>query len=266
MSRKLCKILGLLALLMEVFFVGLAPGAAQAPDARARTMVDQLYTPQGSLPINDLVVELEDHAATTSADPVLWGRTKMFFKAPSRLRVDVVQVTPKTPSDGRLTVIIRDGENLWIYGAAQYPARKQVDSPVATLALPFNIQHYRRDAEREFYDLGTEKIEGVAVHRIQILSPSQPNWTAIVWVDPVRRVPLQLETGVPSEKDGKIRKKRVLYRDIRKLGDGRHFPFQLQIFDEDVLREVKIYKGVRINVGLDATLFEPVKELLNGPR
>ena len=228
-------------------------------------MVDQLYTPQGSLPITDLVVELEDHAATSSADPVLWGRTKMFFKSPAKLRVDVVQVTPKSPNDGRLTVIIRDGENMYIYGAAQYPAKKQADSPVATLALPFNIQHYRRDAEREFYDLGTERIENTTVHRIQILSPSQPNWTAIVWVDAERRVPLQLETGVP-DKDGKIKKKRLLYRDIRKLSDGRYFPFQLQIFEDDVLREVKIYKGVKVNVGLDPTLFDPVREFLNGPR
>ena len=253
-----------LALLTLAFSLAWGFSPALASDERARIMVDQLYTTPGSLPINDLVVELEDHAATSTADPILWGRTKMFFKAPAKLRVDVVQVTPKSPNDGKLTVIIRDGENLYVYGAAQYPAKRQADTPSPTLALPFNLQRYRRDIEREFYDLGVDHIDSVAVHRIQILSPSQPDWTAVVWIDPVRRVPLQMETGIQSE--GKMRKKRVLYKDIRRLPDGRYFPFQLQIYDDDVLREVKIYKGVKINVGLDPTLFEPVREFLNQPR
>ena len=243
-----------------------APSPVRANDDRARKLVDQLYTPQGALPIQDMIVELEDHAAAAAANPVLTGRTKMFYKAPAKLRVDYQQVLPKSPLDGRLTVIIRDGENLWVYGSAQYPSLKKADSPSPTLALPFNVQKFRRDAEREFYDLGLERIDNVPVHRIQVLSPSQPNWTAVVWVDPERRVPLQLETGVPGEKDGKMRKKRVLYKDIRRLADGRHFPCQLHIYESDVLKEIKIYKGVKINVGLDQALFEPVKEFLNGPR
>ena len=246
--------------------VGLLSTMAGASDEQARIMVDQLYTTKGSLPITDLVVELEDHAATTTADPILCGRTKMFFKSPAKLRVDIVQVTPKSPNDGKLTVIIRDGESIYIYGAAQYPAKKQSDSQTPSLALPFNIQRYRRDIEREYFSLGVDRIDDVQTHRIQILSPSQPNWTAVVWIDSERRVPLQMETAVPAEKGGKAKKKRILYKDIRRLPDGRYFPFQLQIYEDDVLREVKIYKGVKINVGLDPILFEPVREFLNKPR
>lgn len=231
----------------------------------ARMLVEQMYTAPGGAPIKDFVIELEDHAAAGGANPVMISKTKLFFKEPSRLRADLVQVAPKSPTDGQLTVVIRDGQNLWIYGGGPYPAKQQADTPNPSLAIPYNIQKYRRDSEREFFDLGTETLEGVKVHRVQILSPSQPNWTAVIWIDSSRRVPLQLEMGVP-DKEGKSKKKKVVYRDIRQLPDGRNFPFQLTIYEDDVMKDLKIYKGVRINVGLEANLFEPVQEFIKSKK
>lgn len=235
--------------------------AEPGSDDAGRLLVEQMYTVAGGAPVKDMVIELEDHAAVNGANPTLVGKTKLFFKSPAQLRADLVQVAPKSPTDGLLTVVIRDGQNLWIYGSGPYPAKSTADTPSPSLALPYNLQKYRRDSEREFFDLGPETCEGVKVRRVQILSPSQPNWTAVIWVDPVRRVPLQLEVGVP-DKEGKTKKKKVVYKDIRQLPDGRYLPFQIHVYEDDVFKDLKIYKGVRVNVGLDSQLFEPVQELI----
>ncbi len=250
---------------LALLCLGPLASAEPGPDEAGRLLVEQMYTVAGGAPVKDLVIELEDHAAAGGANPTLISKTKLFFKSPSRLRADLLKVAPKSPTDGQLTVVIRDGQNLWVYGGGPYPAKSTADTPSPSLALPYNLQTYRRDSEREFFDLGPEMLDGVKVRRVQILSPSQPNWTAVLWIDPVRRIPLQLEIGVP-EKDGKTKKKKVVYKDIRQLPDGRYFPFQIHVYENDVFKDLKIYKGVRVNVGLDSQLFEPVQELIRRPK
>jgi len=254
-----------LGLLAVVALLGApTPAKGPEPDAeQARQLVEQLYTPKGVLPIKDMIVELEDNETAEDAPANLVNRakTKIFYKFPSKLRVDQVHNAPNNSLDGRMTVIIRDGTYMWVYAMGQYAAKKTSDSGQATLALPFDIQKYRKDAEREYHYLGKETMDNIPVHRVQVLNPAVPGWCAVVWIDPERRVPLQLEAAIPHEKDaGKFKSKRVLYKDIRKLEDGRWFPFQIQIFDGEILRQVKLYKGVKVNVGLDETLFQPMKE------
>jgi len=53
----------------------------------------------------------------------------------------------------------------------------------------------------------------------------------------------------------------VVWTDVRQLPDGRYFPYQAQIFVDEKLREMRVYKGVRINVGLDNSLFRVIPEL-----
>ena len=242
---------------------GSAQAASKKQSELAQQLVNGLYTPKGALPIQDLVIEVDDYVSEDSGPSNLAceANSKLFFKFPNRLRVDQLHRTPQSPLDGKMTVIIRDGENLWIYMEGQLPSKSGSDSQVPTLALPFNVQHYRRDQEREYYYLGQEKLQGRMVHRVQVTNPSQPDWTAVLWIDAERHIPLQLETsGHARHHEEHMISKRVVYGDIRRLPDGRYFPFQLQIFENDVLQEVKLYKGVRVNVGLDDTLFAPQSE------
>lgn len=252
-------------LLAGALLVAPSLGKGPEPEAeQARMLVEQLYTPKGVLPIKDLIVELEDNETAEDAPANLVNRakTKIFFKFPSKIRVDQIHNAPNNSLDGRMTVIIRDGTYMWVYAMGQYAAKKTSDSGQATLALPFDIQRYRKDAEREYHYLGKETMDSIPVHRVQVLNPAVPGWCAVVWIDPERRVPLQLEAAIPQDgkEAGKFKSKRVLYKDIRKLDDGRWFPFQIQIFDGEILRQVKLYKGVKVNVGLDEQLFQPMKE------
>jgi hypothetical protein len=238
--------------------------AKGAQSELAQQMVNELYTPRGLLPIKDLVIEVDDYISEDNgpSNLVCEANSKIFFKSPNRLRVDQVHRSAKSPLDGKMTVIIRDGENLWVYLEGQIPSKTGNDSQVPTLSIPFNIQRYRRDQEREFYYLGKEKLDGVTVHRVQITNPSMPDWTAVLWIDAERHIPIQLETTGRGHHD-KMIPKRVVYGDIRRLPDGRFFPFKLQIFENDVLTGVELYKGVRINVGLDDFLFAPQQEYTN---
>ncbi|MBI3926295.1 MAG: hypothetical protein HY319_12195 [Armatimonadetes bacterium] len=256
----------------------LTSSAFPANDAElARQLVEQLYTPQGVLPIKDMIVELEDNQAqeTGPANLVIRAKTRIYYKFPNKLRVDQVHNDPNSPLDGKMTILIRDGDNSWIYVAeGQYPAEKGSDSQAPTLALPFNVQKYRIDSERQYLYQGKVRFDGRLLHKVRVTNPAQKDWTATVWIDPAMRVPVQLETTLPTgeaappAEEGAppapppILTKKVVYRDFRKLPDGRHLPFQIELYEENVLKIVKIYKGVKVNAGLDDSLFEPMKEFI----
>lgn len=247
---------------------GLSQGLAQESNKNeiARQMFEQLFTPAGMLPVQDLVAEGEElEAEGVGGHMSKTMNAKYFFKAPNMLRFDRVVVDPRKPLVGVMQVTVRDGDSYYIFVGHNYPAKRGLDPQIPPESIPFTLTRYRRDASREFYYLGKEAWKDIQVHRIQILNPADPNWTAIVWIDNQRRVPIQAEyTMSPEKPGGKPSKKRVVYSDIRQLPDGRYFPYQSQIYIDDKLTSMKVYKGVRINVGLDTSLFRPIPEL-EGP-
>ncbi len=230
---------------------------------QARQMFESLFTPPGQLPVQDLVAEGEElEAEGAGGHLVPAAKAKYYFKAPAYLRFDRVNVNPKQPFLGLLKVIVRDGDSYHIFLTHNYPTKSGIDPQVAPDSLPFSLTRYKKDASREFYYLGSEAWKETTVHRVQILNPADPNWTCVVWIDHQKRVPVQAEyTAAPEKPGGKPSKKRVVWSDVRQLPDGRYFPYQAQIFIDEKLREMRVYKGVRINVGLDNSLFRLIPEL-----
>lgn len=230
---------------------------------QARQMFESLFTPPGQLPVQDLVAEGEELEAQGAAGHLApSAKVKYFFKAPNYLRFDRVNVDPRQPLLGILKVTIRDGDSYHIFATHNYPTKSGIDPQVAPDSIPFCLTRYKKDASREFYYLGPESWQNTTVHRVQILNPADPNWTCIVWIDNQKRVPVQAEYTGPTDKPGgKPSKKRVVWSDVRQLPDGRYFPYQAQIFVDEKLREMRVYKGVRINVGLDNSLFRVIPEL-----
>ncbi len=250
-----------------ILSLGLGERQALAEDAGkneyARQLFEQLFTPSGLLPVQDLVAEGEElEVEGTGGHLVKSMRAKYFFKAPNMLRFDRVVEDTRKPLYGVMQVVVRDGDSYYIFAGHNYPAKRGMDPQIPPDSLPFTLTRYRRDASREFYYLGKEAWKDIQVHRIQILNPAEPGWTAIVWIDEQRRVPIQAEYTVSADKPGsKPGKKRVVWSDIRQLPDGRYFPYQAQIYIDEKLTSMKVYKGVRINVGLDKSLFRPIPEL-----
>jgi hypothetical protein len=257
---------------MAACLVGLLGTGVQGNDSgkneMARQLFEQLFTPAGMLPVQDLVAEGEELEAEGSGGHMVKAMSaKYFFKAPNMLRFDRVGVNKRAPLEGVMQVTVRDGDSFYIFVGHNYPAKRGVDPQIPPDSLPFSLTRYRKDASREFYYLGTESWKDIQVHRIQILNPADPGWTAVVWIDNQRRVPIQAEWTVSADKPGgKPGKKRTVWSDIRQLPDGRYFPYQSQIFMDDKLTSMKVYKGVRINVGLDSSLFRPIPELEGPPK
>ena len=239
-----------------------ARGEDSGRNEQARQMFESLFTPPGQLPVQDLVAEGEElEAEGAGGHLVPSAKAKFFFKAPNMLRFDRINVNPRKPFQGMLNVIIRDGDSYHIFLTQNYPTKSGIDPQIAPDSLPFCLTRYKKDASREFYYLGSEAWKDITVHRVQILNPADPNWTCIVWIDNQKRVPVQAEYTAAAEKGGKPSKKRVVGTDVRQRPDGRYWPYQAQIFVDEKLREMRVYKGVRINVGLDNSLFRVIPEL-----
>lgn len=235
--------------------------ADENKNEQARQLFESLFTPPGQLPVQDLVAEGEELDAEGAGGHLIQtARSKYFFKSPNMLRFDRVGTNPKKPFQNQLHVTIRDGDSYYIFVGHNYPSKTGVDPQIAPDSVPFVLTRYKKDASREFYYLGVEAWKDIQVHRIQILNPADPNWTAVCWIDGQKRVPVQAEYSVAGP-DKKTSKKRVVWSDVRQLPDGRYFPYQTQIFENEKLTSMRVYKGVRINVGLDTSLFRPIPEL-----
>lgn len=246
---------------------GGAQGESGAPPGRnidPRALVDQLYTVAGKLPIRDMVVELESSdASPDTGNLVPAGKDKIYYKYPNKLRVDSIIRDPGGPLDEKQVIIIRDGVNMWHFvSMGQYPVKKAPDTPRPTLNLPFNIQRYPQDGARNYELAAPQVVEGVRTEVVRITNPQVPRDVRTVYVDVQRNVPLRLEMEVPGEKGGAPTQLRVEYRDIRVLEDGRYLPFTLEIYEGNSLQRVRVYKGVKVNVGLQDSLFQPMSGLV----
>jgi len=229
-----------------------------------RTLVDQLYTVSGRLPIRDLVAELEaSDAGDDTGNLVNTGKDKIYYKYPNKLRVDSVIRDPGGPLDGRQTITIRDGTNMWHFvSTGQYPVKKAPDTASPTLNLPFNLQRYPQDGARRYELAGTQAVSGVNARVVRITNPQTPQDVRTVYIDTTRNVPVRLELQIPNDKGGAPVKKRVDYKDIKKLEDGRYMPFTLEIYENDKLQKVRVFSGVKVNVGLQDSLFEPMSRFV----
>ncbi|MDQ7822872.1 MAG: outer membrane lipoprotein-sorting protein [Candidatus Eremiobacteraeota bacterium] len=251
-----------LAGLCMLLIVCSAPYAHAASNIDARQLVDHLYIPSGQMPVHDLVIELEESVAG-SADSSLVpsGKDKIYFKAPNKLRIDSVLIDPGGPFDGRNMIIIRDGINAWHYlSTGQYPVKKKADEPSAPLNLPFGVMRYPQDVDKQYTVSGSETIDGVQTSVVKITNPSNPSEEVTACIDRTRWVPLKVSLK-QKDKGGEVTKK-VLYKQIGQTKDGRYFPMKLEIFRNESLVRVVVYKAVAVNAGLDESLFQPMDKFV----
>lgn len=266
MSRRGTVLLGTLA----VLFLGWSMGSpARSADFTARQLVDHLYMVAGQMPIQTLIVEMEVSASTSKdrsgpANLVTTRKDKLFFKKPNKLRVDSIVIDPGGPMDGKQVTVIRDGVNRWQYiSMGQYPVKKGQDEPSPSSWLPFHLQVYQQDSNKQYALAGRDSSFGVPADIVKIVDPSAPRASVTVWIDRSRWVPLCQERVMPGAKPGDPDAvKRILYKDIRRLNDGRFFPFKLEWHEGGVLTQAGVYKAVGVNENLPDSLFEPMNRFI----
>lgn len=251
--------------------LALSPALAQRPttDATARQLVDHLYLVSGQMPIQTLIVELEASELINPNEPNgnlrLASKDKIFFKRPNKLHVQTIIIDPGAPMDGREFTIIRDGVNRWMFvSTGEYPTKKGADEPSPSSLLPFHLQVYPQDASKQYTLVSrADKTFGTPAEVVRIADPSNPKASVTVWIDRSRWVPLAQEVAIPSSRPGEPDVvKRIVYKDIRQLKDGRFFPFKLEVYEGGTLRKALTYKGVGINENLPDTLFEPMNHFI----
>ena len=258
-----CTSVALLAALLA-----LSP-SSWAREFTARQLVDHLYVVNGQLPIQTLIVEMDvskllskENGGTGNLERS--SKDKICFKKPSKIHIDSILIDPGGPMDGKQVSIVRDGVNMWMFiSMGQYPVKKGADQPEPTSWLPFNVQTYPVDSQKEYTLVGKDQVAGVSADVVRIVDPASPKAVVTVWIDRTRWVPLRKEIVRPSTKPGEANAgKRILYKDIRKLSDGRYFPFLIEVYEGDVLVGAGSYKAVSINEKLPDTLFEPLNKFL----
>lgn len=237
-----------------------------ATDFNARQIIEHLYkvTPQQT-PINDMVIEMEDLVPNVCGgcknpnQMLIWGKGKIYFKAPMKFRIEITVSDPGGPMDHKKAVIIRDGENVW---QQWYPLeKKKCSDRLVTIphVIPFGIVYYPQDIEGNGYRIiSSEEIEKVGTTVIAMTSPANPQEELSVWVDTSRWIPLKiLHENKGNQGNHKIE---VLYKDIRKTKDGRFFPFKIEKYVNQALSGIVTYTSISFNVGLRNTVFELPKK------
>ena len=263
-AKKWSKLLQLCVSAIVIICIGAVSAAwAQPNNVQGRQMVEQLYTPNGVMPIRDLVVELECYNFSSETNSFALGsKDKIYYKYPNKLRIDSVINDPGGPMDQKEAIIIRDGVNAWHYiSMGQYPVKKALDLPSGNLNLPFNIQKYPIDANKNYTIKGKKTIAGVETVEIFIENPQDETDNKTVYIDTKRQVPLRLDALRISDKEKIL--VRVDYSDIEKLQDGRYFPKKIDIFENDVHKKMRVYKGIQANCGLDDSMFDQMKGFVN---
>ena len=260
-NRKSLLTVGLVMVTALVLSARLA--WAQNGKNGALQLIDKLYSPSGLMPIRDLVIELESYDFSKDNNAfVLSSNDKLYYKYPNKLRVDSILSDPGGPMDKKEAILIRDGVTaLYYISMGQYPVKKAPDLPSATLNLPFHIQQYTVDAAKKYTIKGKKNIEGAETTEILIENPQDANNNITVYIDSNRLVPLRLDAIRISDKEKILL--RVDYKDIKKLSDGRFFPHKIEIYENDVHKKTRVYKGVQANCGLDDSMFSPMNGIMN---
>jgi outer membrane lipoprotein-sorting protein len=249
-----------------VILLMLQPGFNVLAQPEGQQLIDNLYTPDGSLPIKDLVADLEVYMPVEqtrgSTDAALAMslsfKGKMMFKKPNKMRLDTIIVEPGGALDGKIFSEYRDGQHHWIYSeVGQYPHKRSADKQVATMKLPPNMQIYPKDANRKYTVTGTETINSIATRVLRI--DGLIGETTTLWIDPVKRVPLKMQISKPNPQDEKNPSTQTCYYgDFRQLKDGRWFPFQIEIRKGNTTQMLIAYKTLSVNTGLGDEVFLPM--------
>lgn len=248
------KIKFLLALSLVFLFT--VPVLAQN---NAKKILDRLYCPSGQMPVQDVVIELEEMSSEGSTGKMaLSSKDKIYFKKNCRIRIDIIISDPGGQLDGRQMTIIRDGTHAFHYlSTGQYPVKKKLDIPSPPLNMLFGVMQYPQDAANTYSIVGTEVIDGVKAAKISIKNGKSEQF---VWVDPKRLVPLKLE--VDSKKGKDAVKKTVVYKDIGMTKDGRYIPMKLEKYTNGTMTELIVYKALVINSDINDDLFTPMEKFL----
>ena len=243
--------------------MALADRRSEEANLRARQLIEQLYAPAGVMPIRDLIAEIECHDFSTESNAFqLLSNDKVYYKYPNKLRIDAIINDPGGPMDKKEAIIIRDGINVWHYiSMGQYPVKKALDQPSGTLNLPFGIQKYSVDASKKYSIKGKKVINDVETIEVFIENPQDENDTKSVYIDTKRNVPLRLDLTRISDKEKIL--VRAQYSNVQKLPDGRYFPCQIDIFENDVHKKIRNIKAVQMNCGLDDSMFNQMQGFVN---
>lgn len=238
----------------------------------ARQLIDHIYITGGQLPINDMVIVMEVNSleeGDAGAPPMmkLTSKDKVFFKKPNSLRVDSMIAEQNSPLQGKLITIIRDGNMRFMYiSMGEFPIKKEKDTPTPSSAIPFNLQVYPSDTAFKYIYLGSENMDGKKTEIVGVINPNaDPRINLVkVWIDVQKWIPARVEKKqiVKSGNKEEVIDKAVVYKEPQKLKDGRWMPFVLEIYIKGELTQKFVYTQVGVNVGLEKSLFEPLKQIL----
>lgn len=265
MVKRYLSIPALLLTLLAATCVGPLVQPGHASDVSARQILDHLYMSNGQ-PIEDMMIEAEFSrlkSGDSSGNLRLASRDKLFFKRPNKLRDDATLVEPGTLLDGTTRTVIRDGSNVWMFvSLSPRPLKHMADTPTESILLPYFLQRYPEDADKDYILVGRQAVDGVPCEVVRVSNPDTPQDVTTIWVDTHRWVPLKTEHSVPGKHSHQPTVKSVIYRDIRQTADGRWFPLHLEIYQDDVLNTLAVYTALSINTGLQDDLFAPMEKFM----
>lgn len=244
-------------LLLVLLFCSLFPLNA-ADNSSPLELLNSLYTTAKGAPVEDAVIEMDFSEAADNGQLQPSSKDQLSFKKPNLLRIDSTLIDPGGTYDGKKITIIRDGTNSYMYmDEGAYPVKKSLDEPSGTNNLPYYLQVYPQDEQNRRQLAKSETVDGVNCKKIVIELAAFPGNTVTLWVDPQRRLPLQLEKHYPADGETPERTLTIAYQDIRQLPDSRYFPFKLVFSEGGKVSKVIVYKNVKINSGVKDEVFHP---------
>lgn len=269
------KCLLLIAVVLVLFAQGLPPLYAAEVENDPKQLLERLYSPGGQPPIRDLLADVKQRGKDDKGVDVQISESKIYFLQPNKFRSDTTYSSSNQPvlAGAIYYTIIRDGEFVYKfvpYGETYVKIGKDPKEP--SLILPFYIQKYLSYNNYNYVYLGQEKIDDKLLKVIGMINPGKIDSKDYkismvkIWIDTEKWIPFKTELSMyPDSKDKTVVSvKRITYRDIRQLDDGRYWPFQVQI-DTDAKGDNKFksestifYNTIGINVALDPSLFAPM--------
>lgn len=247
-----------------LFFLIFLSNISYGQQYTAEQIIENLYMEITVGKIYDITIDMEVFGrAGKGKDPkdemVKLMTGTIFFLEPSNIRLEKTMVFQEI--DGvNFAVVIRNGVKEWMYtNLAPVCYYKHEDSHVHSIYLPFNIDTQLYDSYRKYSKIGEEYAGAKCTYVIGISNSRDPIYKFItVWVDGERYVPMKEETFVRGQ-DGKENKHTTLYKEFKKLKDGRWMPFRIEKYVNDKLISYINFKDMIINQGLIPDMFNPEK-------
>lgn len=255
-----------LKILLVAMLLSAIPQKAFPQADDGRHILDNLYTSDSRMPITTLVADLKIYTPIkdkkAGSSMTLSSKDKLIFKRPNKLKIDSVRVDPGGALDGKQKTIISDGKHAWMYlSIGQYPVKKGPASTLPSLNLPPRVQVFPQDADNRATITGTETVKGVNTKVVKVADSSRGIENTI-WVDTNRWVPMKWQEKRPDKKGKGHIITTCVYRDFKKLKDGRWFPFIIEVkVNKNTVRLVK-YEALSVNVKVDDHMFEPMKKFI----